>query len=98
MWIGREYCYESIFAVIIPKHQMQDDGSEEEYVNEELDPPPKGASVKEEAISSDEEAYVNDDINPPKGTSVKEEAISSDEDCYVNDDIGRPEKVHCSVH
>ena len=66
MWIGREYCYESIFAVIIPKHQMQDDGSEEKYLNEELTPPPKGTSVKEEAISSDEEGYVNDDMGPPE--------------------------------
>ena len=73
MWIGREYCYESIFAVIFPRHQVQDDGSEEEYVNEELDPPPKGTSVKEEVESSDEEDYVYDeedyvcdDIIPPK--------------------------------
>ena len=66
MWIGREYCYEIIFAVIIPKHQMQDNGSEEKYLNEELDPPPKGTSVKEEAISSDEEDYVNDDMGPPE--------------------------------
>ena len=45
---------------------MQDDGSEEEYVNEELAPPPKGTSVKEEGISSDEEGYVNNDVGPPE--------------------------------
>ena len=40
---------------------MQDDGSEEEYVYEELEPPPIGTSVKEEAESSDEEDYVYDE-------------------------------------
>ena len=69
MWIERKYCYKSIFAAIFPKHKMQDDGSEEGYVNEDLGPPPKGTSVKEEGKSSnenDEEGYVNDDMGRPE--------------------------------
>ena len=69
MWIERKYCYKSMFAVIFPQHKMQDDdGSEEGYVNEDLGPPPKGASVKEERKNSgesDEEGYFNDDMGPP---------------------------------
>ena len=48
---------------------MQDDGSEEGHVNEDLGPPLKGTSVKKEGKSSDEsdeEGYVNDDMGPPE--------------------------------
>ena len=47
---------------------MQDDDSDEGYVNEDLGPPPKGTSVKEDKSSdeSDEEGYVNDGMGPPE--------------------------------
>ena len=60
---------ENIFAARFPKDKMQDDGSEEGYMNEDLGPPPMGAAAKEEAKSSDEsdeEDYVNDDMGPPE--------------------------------
>ena len=54
---------------------MQDD-SDEEYVNEDLGPPPKESSVKQEAQSTDEddeEGYVNDDLGPPEKVDVNVE-------------------------
>ena len=55
--------------IALSKEKVQDDGSEEEYLNEDLGPPPKGTSEKEEGKSSDEsdeEGYVNDEMGPPE--------------------------------
>ena len=65
--------YDNIFVVTFPKRKMQDDSSEEGYMNEDLGPPPKGTLAKEEAKSSDEsdeEGYVNDDMGPPEKVHI----------------------------
>ena len=46
-------------------NEMQDDGNEEGWMNEDVGPPPEGTSMTEEAKNTDEsceEGYVNDDM------------------------------------
>ena len=54
---------------------MQNDDNEEEYVKEELGPPPRESLVKEEVKNTDidEEGYVNDDMGPPKKVHINVE-------------------------